>query len=111
MTYEENCLALDKTLASLLGWDVIIDPDTGYMWHSADTHYTDELIRWTQDDAEAFSLMVEYGLCVGVDQDDKSVVVYDGERKPLEIDFCEMSDGQATKLAIVQFVIQKLKGN
>lgn len=115
--YEQDCLSLDKELATLLDWE----------WHEGSTkHRTGPTwdtwewtgrcgavdpvtsfcqIRWTQDDHSAFGLMVEYEIQTKVfkvwDEAVADGIVVNTQDFP--------TDKAALRYAIVQAVVNKLR--
>ena len=106
--YEKKCKELDIELAALLGTPVFIDEETGHMWYEGDIYYTQELKRWTQNDAEAFRLAVEQEINWHLSRDYDEIVTNYGVKLDTQ-DFT--SDLAVVRYAIVQAVINKLKAS
>ena len=105
--YEQDCLQLDKELAELLGWTNVAD-SCKYGKPPNQTEYSScPIQRWTQNDAEAFRLMVEYN----VELEMFDAFVSDFRTGP-NYYYAEFPNKQSTvRFAIVQAVVNKLKGN
>lgn len=109
MNYQEECNRLDKELAVLLGTPVFIDSMTDFMWYDGDNNYTQELRRWTQDDAQAFKLAVEYDSFPQIWKG--HIWVGDGDDPEFScIPLDQFPDkSSAARFNIVQLTIRKLK--
>lgn len=113
-------LQAEKELAELLGWTNIVHGDShckfgGYLSgrEFQNDDFQTRLPQWTQDDAYAFALMVEHELDIsfymfGVNAVDSNYPdKYVGAEKVAD----HSNDWkQATRYAIVQATIHKLKG-
>lgn len=112
--YEQKCFQLDKELAKLIyGCPAFIDSCTDFMWFEADVHFSQPLARWTQDDAEAFRLAVEHNIQVCV-YSDLVITEYMSNDYPTgdRYQYHSFPDkSSAVRFAIVQAVVNKLKGN
>lgn len=113
-TYEQKTLELDQELALLLGWTSIQPMNNKFSGYAPNSVAGYEYVpRWTQDDAEAFRLMVEYNVDVNSHTDEDMITAYiEGSVQGYSADLCEfISKESAFRVVIVQAVINKLKGN
>lgn len=124
-TYEQKALELDKELAELLGWHRIMtvnctddmsyyDP-RGFLIgdNPSECKVRAILPRWTQDNHSAFGLIVEYDICVHYDYDNCVTTRWDRNLNcDMEFEYVNFPDKlSAVQYAIVQAVVNKLKGN
>ena len=110
--YETSCLALDKELAEVLGWHRLhMHNFYGTMQLRGDNPSKNivnmKVPRWTQDDAAAFKLSIEYSVNYRIiksyDEVVSDSVVVNTQDFP--------SDDAACRYVIVQSVINVLKGS
>ncbi len=109
--YKQRCIELDRELATLLGWTIRNGHLCGLPPNYTGTLWSMPVPRWTQSDADAFRLAVEHDvfpeLWIGQvwigNGDDKHFVCED------PVNFSDKIT--AFRFAIVQAVINKLKGN
>ena len=109
--YEQKCIDLDKQLGELLGWsEVSIFNSTKEVCGVFNGFYSVRN-RWTQDDAEAFGLMVEHEIDLDYNTVGVKATNSDNIKEYYDADFLNFdSKSDAVRFAIVQAVINKLKG-
>lgn len=106
-------LSAEKTLAELLGYFYEdYQCDNNYQWYDKYANPV-KFIRYTQNDSEVFKLMVEHS--VDIEQWAQSVraIYFTGNDgcKTLKVSYDDHPDkATAIRFAIVQAVIDKLKG-
>jgi len=118
MTYENDCLALDKELAKLLGWKHIFSRPTQFAEGvSYKNSYVEgispnwpcgpamEIPRWTQDSKECFELAVEYAMSPMIGS--AGVVVANTDAIIWYKDFPDKLS--AVRFSVCQAVVNKLK--
>lgn len=115
-TYEQKALELDRELAGLLGWH-------RFYYNISNVLYGDKpnqsivggvVPRWSQDDGEAFRLAVEQSFDIISYKQAVKVMYDDGFKQTFESEqyYKDFPDKlSAVRYAIVQAVVNKLKGN